>query len=198
MAALSFHPMKSLAALLLVVAGPLAAQGGWRLVPTTDDFTGASDRRLVLRADSTTTLPGDTATLPRDARDALVVACGDRLPGAGRRSLLIHTTVPWELYGAASGYAELRFDRPPQTLRTYPTLLDYGAITPTGHVVARHVAFLGTDDSPYFSARLISRLLDARTLSITYRVVGGERTLSFHVEGLREALRQLSGCDWTK
>jgi hypothetical protein len=59
---------------------------------------------------------------------------------------------------------------------------------------ARQVAFLGTDQSPYFSRPLLDQLMAAGKLSVTYRAYGEVRTVSFHPTGLREALPQLPGC----
>lgn len=191
------HSVKLLTALLLLaVTGPLAAQTGWRLIPTTDDLTGAADRRLVVRAD-TTPAPADSTLPHRDRADAIALVCGDRLPGATGRSLLLYTTESWQEFGPAQGYADLRFDGHPEAVHAYLTLLDYSVIAPTGRVAARHVAFLGSQGSPYFSPRILARLLAARTLRVTYRGVGAERTLTFHVAGLQDALRQLSACRWS-
>jgi hypothetical protein len=188
--------MKTLTALLLLAAaGPLAAQAGWRMVPTTDALTGTADRRLVLRADTTPT-PGDTTLSHRDRLDAIAVVCGERLPGAAGRSLLLYTTEPWQEFGPTQGYADLRFDGRPEAVHAYLTLLDYGVITPTGRVAPRHVAFLGSEASPYFSSPILARLLAARVLTVTYRAVGAEHTLTFHVAGLPDALGQLSACRW--
>ena len=169
--------------LLLLTLIPLAAarpaDSAWRLVETTDDLTGAGDRRLILRAEhwNATSV---TATI--------VVACGDRIPSSEGRSLLFFAGQPFEPFGNEL-YAELRFDDQPRPIKAYLTILDVVDAHP-----ARQVAFLGTDQSPYFSRPLLDQLMAAGKLSVTYRAYGEVRTVSFHPAGLREALPQLAGC----
>ena len=176
---------------LLVTLVPLAAthptDSVWRLVETTDDLTGATDRRLILRADnwSATVAPNGST------RATLVVACGDRLPNADGRSLLFFAGQPLEPIGNELAYAELRFDNQP-TIRAYLTIVEVGDARRD-----RQVAFLGTDQSPYFSAPLFARLLAAERLAVTIRAYGEVRTVAFHPVGLREALGQLPDCRWT-
>jgi hypothetical protein len=170
--------------LLLLTLLPLAAvrpaESAWRLVETTDDLTGASDRRLILRAEN-----WNAAT----ATATIVVACGDRIPSSEGRSLLFFAGRPFEPFGNELGYAELRFDDQPHPIKAYLTILDVGDARAT-----RQVAFLGTDQSPYFSRPLLDQLMAAGKLSVTYRAYGEVRTVSFHPVGLREALPQLAGC----
>ena len=168
--------------LLLLTLFPLAARpadSAWRLVETTDDLTGASDRRLILRAEN-----WNAAT----ATATLVVVCGDRIPSSEGRSLLFFAGQPLEPFGNEL-YAELRFDDQPRPIKAYLTILDMVDAHP-----ARQVAFLGTDQSPYFSRPLLDQLMAAGKLSVTYRAYGEVRTVSFHPTGLREALPQLPGC----
>ena len=170
--------------LLLLTLVPLAAvrpaDSAWRLVETTDDLTGASDRRLILRAED-----WNAAT----ATATIVVACGDRIPSSEGRSLLFFAGRPLEPFGNELGYAELRFDDQPRPIKAYLTILDVGDARAT-----REVAFLGTDQSPYFSRPLLDQLMTAGKLSVTYRAYGEVRTVSFHPAGLRQALPQLAGC----
>ncbi len=170
--------------LLLLTLLPLAAvrptDSAWRLVDTTDDLTGASDRRLILRAENWNAATS-TATI--------VVACGDRIPSSDGRSLLFFAGHPFEPFGNELGYAELRFDDQPRPIQAYLTILDVGDARP-----ARQVAFLGTDQSPYFSRPLLDQLMTAGKLSVTYRAYGEARTVAFHPAGLREALPQLTAC----
>jgi len=174
---------------LLLALVPLAVsrptESAWRMVETTDDLTSASDRRLILRADQ---WPGAT----------LVVACGERLPSVDGRSLLFYAGQPLEPFGDELA-ADLRFDDQPRPWKTFFTLVDYGepVLTPAGHRSSRQVAFLGTDQSPYFSHPLLDQLLGSGKLSVTYRAFGEMHTAMFHLAGLREALAQLAGCRWT-
>ncbi len=175
---------------LLATLVPLAAvrptDSAWRLVETTDDLTGATDRRLILRADNW------SAAVPRNGSTnaTLVVACGDRLPGADGKSLLFFAGQALEPFGNELAYAELRFDDQPP-IKTYLTILEVGEVRRD-----RQVAFLGTDQSPYFSPTLLARLMDAERLSVTFRAYGEARAVSFHLAGLREALPQLQKCHW--
>jgi len=189
--------MKSITRLLLIaLSARLSAQTGWRLVRTSDELTGVADRRLMLRAD-TMASPADTLA-HRHRFDALALVCGERLPSSAGRSLVLFTDESWQQFGAATGYADLRFDGRPEAMPAFVTLIDYGVIAPTGHVAARHMAFLGSESSPYFSRAILTRLLSARTLSVTYRAVGANETLRFHVGELKDALGQLPGCRWSE
>lgn len=172
-------------ALLLALVPLTPADSAWRLVVTTDDLTAASDRRLILRADQ-----------PSNA--TLVLACGDRLPSADGKSLLFYAGQPLEPFGDELA-ADLRFDDQPRSVKTFFTLADYGEpiLTPGGHRSSRQVAFLGTDQSPYFSRPLFDQLVASGKLSLTYRAFGEQHTVIFHLTGLREALSQLSACRWT-
>lgn len=169
--------------LLLLTLLPLAAvrpaDTAWRLVETMDDLTGASDRRLILRSENWNAV-SSTATI--------VVVCGDRIASSEGRSLLFFAGQPLEPFGNEL-YAELRFDDQPRSIKAYLTIQDVGDARAT-----RQVAFLGTDQSPYFSRPLLDQLIAAGKLSVTYRAYGEVRTVSFHPAGLREALPQLAGC----
>lgn len=168
------------------LAAVRAADSAWRLVETTDDLTGATDRRLILRADNWSgAAPANGAT-----RATLVLACGDRLPNADGKSLLFFAGQPLEPFGNELAYVELRFDDQPRPIKAYLTLTDVG----DHH--DRQVAFLGTDQSPYFSGPLFDRLVAAGQLSVTYRAYGDARTVSFHLAGLRDGLARLPGCRW--
>ena len=187
------------AAVLLLSLVPLAAvrplDSAWRLVETTDDLTGATDRRLILRADNWhVTGPPDAATTA-----TLVLACGDRVPNADGKSLLFFAGQPLEPFGNELAYAELRFDDQPRPIKAYFTIFDYGeaVVTPAGRRGARQVAFLGTDQSPYFSRPLFDQLLTAGKLSVTYRAYGDNHRVTFHLAGLSDALSQLTACHWT-
>lgn len=180
-------------ALLLVTLAPLAAMrptdSAWRLVETMDDLTGSSDRRLILRAEHWAAVPGaahaaTTATL--------ILACGDRIPNAEGKSLLFFAGQPLEPFGNELAYAELRFDDQPRPIKTYLTIRNLG----DGHAT-REVAFLGADQSPYFSRPLFEQLLGAGKLAVTYRAYGETRNVVFRPGGLKEALPQLSACRWT-
>jgi len=186
-------------ALLLVTLVPLAAarsvDSAWRLVETTDDLTGASDRRLILRADN-----WNAAGSPDVAVTAtLVLACGDRIPNADGKSLLFFAGRPLEPFGNELAYAELRFDDQARPIQAYFTIFDYGqaVVTPAGRRGARQVAFLGTDQSPYFSQALFEQLRGAGKLSVTYRAYGETHHVTFHLGGLSDALPQLTACRWT-
>jgi hypothetical protein len=184
---------------LLLTLLPLAAvrplDSPWRFVETTDDLTGASDRRLILRADNWNA-PGapDAVTSA-----TLVLACGDRIPNVDGKSLLFYAGQPLEPFGNELAYAELRFDDQPHPLKAYFTIFDYGeaVVTQTGRRGARQVAFLGTDQSPYFSRPLFDQLTGATKLSVTYRAFSETHHVTFHVAGLNDALAQLSACHWT-
>lgn len=185
--------------LLLLTLVPLAAvrslDSAWRLVETTDDLTGASDRRLILRADN-----WNPTGAPEVATTAtLVLACGDRIPNADGKSLLLFAGQPLEPFGNELAYAELRFDDQPRPIKAYFTIFDYGqaAVTPTGRRQGRQVAFLGTDQSPYFSRPLFDLLTTAGKLTVTYRAYGDTHRVTFHPAGLTEALSQLAACRWT-
>ena len=174
--------------LLLVTLLPLAAvrplDSTWRLVETADDLTGAADRRLILRADNWHATGAPDAAITA----TLVVACGDRIPSADGRSLLFFAGQPLEPFGNELAYAELRFDNQPLTIKAYLTIFAYGG---------RQVAFLGSDQSPYFSRPLFDQLTTASTLAVTYRAYGETHHVTFHLGGLSDALSQLSGCRWT-
>ncbi len=139
--------------LLLLTLVPLAAvrplDSAWRLVETTDDLTGATDKRLILRAD------------------------------AGQ---------PLEPFGNELA-AELRFDDQPRTIKAYLTILGVSG--------GRQVAFLGNDQSRYFSRPLFDQLTSATKLSLTYRAFSETHRVTFHVAGLNDALAQLGACQWT-
>lgn len=185
--------------LLLLTLVPLAAvrslDSAWRLVETTDDLTGASDRRLILRADN-----WNPTGAPEVATTAtLVLACGDRIPNADGKSLLLFAGQPLEPFGNELAYAELRFDDQPRPIKAYFTIFDYGqaAVTPTGRRQGRQVAFLGTDQSPYFSRPLFDQLTSSSKLTVTYRAYGDTHRVTFHPAGLQDALSQLPACRWT-
>lgn len=181
---------------LLSLAAVRPPDSGWRLIEATDDLTGAIiDHRLILRAENWSPAP----TPSTEASTAtLVVACGDRLPNAGGKSLLFFGGQPLEPFGNELAYAELRFDDQPRPIKAYLTILDYGdAVATSGRRTTRQVAFLGTDQSPYFSRPLFDQLLAAGKLSVTYRTYGEMRRVVFRLAGLREALPQLPACTWT-
>ena len=185
---------------LLLTLLPLAAvrsfDSAWRLVETTDDLTAATgDRRLILRADNW------NANGPPDAAvtATLVLACGNRIPNADGKSLLFFAGQPLEPFGNELAYAQLRFDDQPRPIAAYFTIFDYGqaVVTPAGRLEARQVAFLGTDQSPYFSRQLFEQLRAASTLSVTYRAYHENHRVTFHLAGLSDALAQLPACRWT-
>jgi hypothetical protein len=175
--------------LLLLSLLPLAAvrplDSAWRLVETTDDLTGATDRRLILRADNWNAAGGpDVATTA-----TLVLACGDRIPNVDGKSLLFYAGQPLEPFGNELAYVELRFDDQPRPIKAYLTISAYGG--------GRQVAFLGSDQSRYFSRPLFDRLTGASKLSVTYRAFSETHRVTFHLAGLSDALSQLSACHWT-
>jgi hypothetical protein len=185
--------------LVLLTLVPLAAvrplDSAWRFVETTDDLTGATDRRLILRADnwSATGGPGVATTA------TLVLACGDRIPNADGKSLLFYAGQPLEPFGNELAYAELRFDDQPRPIKAFFTIFDYGeaVVTQTGRRGARQVAFLGTDQSPYFSRPLFDQIVTATRLTVTYRAYGETHRVTFHLAGLSDALSRLAPCRWT-
>ena len=187
--------------LITALAAGLSAQSpqspGWRLVETTDDLTGATDRRLIVRADDWPSVR-DTAAVEEYRRATIILACGDRMPGSEGRSLLFFAGQPLEPFGRELGYVEFRFDGRPTPIKAFLTILDYGdaVVTATGRRATRQVAYLGTNKSPYFSPQLFSQLLAAGRLTVKYRAFGAEQTVSFRLSGLREALPQLPGCRW--
>jgi hypothetical protein len=185
--------------MLLLTLLPLAAvrplDSAWRFVETTDDLTGATDRRLILRADNWNA----TGTPDAAISATLVLACGDRIPNVNGKSLLFYAGQPLESFGNELAYAELRFDDQPRPIKAYFTIFDYGeaVVTQTGRHGARQVAFLGTDQSPYFSRPLFDQLTSATKLSVTYRAFSETHHVTFHVAGLSDALAQLGACHWT-
>jgi len=187
--------------LLLLTLLPLAAvrpvDSAWRFVETTDELTGATDRRLILRADNWSATGVGAPDAVTTA--TLVLACGDRIPNADGKSLLFFAGQPLEPYGNELAYAELRFDDQPRPIKAYFTIFDYGeaVVTQTGRRGARQVAFLGTDQSPYFSRPLFDQLTSATKLSVSYRAFSETHNVTFHVAGLSDALPQLSACHWT-
>jgi hypothetical protein len=174
---------------LLLTLLPLAAvrplDSPWRFVATTDDLTGAADRRLILRADNWNA-PGapDAVTSA-----TLVLACGDRIPNVDGKSLLFFAGQPLEPFGNELAYVELRFDDQPRPIKAYLTISAYGG--------GRQIAFLGGDQSRYFSQPLFDQLTSAGKLSVTYRAFSETHRVTFHLAGLRDALSQLSACQWT-
>lgn len=189
---------KYLSLTLLLVAGPVAAQSGWRLVQTTDELTAASDTRLILREDAWPTQPPKAADSFRGA--TLVIACGHRLPSADGRTLLLSADQPMEPFGGDFAYVELQFDSEPRITKAYFTTSQAGGgiAVETGRSYPRYVAFLGSPQSPYFSLQIFARLLTARRLRIRYRAFGTDRTAAFHLTGLPEAVARLTECRWTQ
>lgn len=180
---------------LLLAAGPVAAQSGWRLVQTTDELTAAGDTRLILREDAWPAEPSKAADTYRGA--TLVIVCGHRLPGADGRTLLFSADQAMEPFGGDFAYVQLKFDSLPQATKAYFTTLQTGTIAAeSGRRYARYVAFLGSEQSPYFSPQIFARLLAASRLTITYRAYGEDRSASFHLDGLREAVTKLAECRW--
>lgn len=177
---------------LVLTLLPLAAirptDSAWRLVETTDDLTGASDRRLILRADHWSAAAGSPNVT---TRATLVLACGDRLPNADGKSLVFFAGQPLEPFGNAQAYAELRFDDQPSPIKTYFTIQDVADAR-----ASHQVAFLGTNQSPWFSRALFDHLLTAGKLDVTYRAYGEVRRVTFHLAGLGDALPQLPACHW--
>jgi len=165
-------------ALALVLAPAVAAQAsGWRLVETQDELTGAQDRRLVLRAEGWA--PGGAT---------LVIVCGDRLPGAAGRTLLLNAAEPLYPFGGnGAAYAEVSFDGGRTNARHYWRMLD-GA--------GAQLALVGDEAGPQFSETFFARLLAADTLDLRYRALGGERAVRFALRGLRDELPHLPACHW--
>lgn len=186
-----------LPALLLTVAASAAAQSTWRLVQTTDELTAASDTRLILREDAWPTEPPKAADSFRGA--TLVLVCGHRLPSAEGRSLLFSADQPMQPFGGNFAYVELRFDSDSQITKAYFTTLQPGSgiAVESGRSFPRYVSFLGSEQSPYFSPQIFARLLAANRLMIRYRAFSANRTATFHLAGLREAVGKLSECRWT-
>lgn len=180
---------------LLAGAPALAAQSGWRFIQTTDEFTAATDARLVLRED------GWPPARPEDAaahNATLLVVCGHRIPGDSGRTLLLSADQPMQPF-ANLAYVEMRFDSEPQVVQAYFTTQRSDVIAPeTGHRYARYVAYLGTERRPYYSPKLFGKLLDARRLRLRYKAFGRDRTASFHLAGLRQALAKLPDCHWNR
>lgn len=187
-----------LPALLLTSASSAAAQSAWRLVQTTDELTAATDTRLILREDAWPTEPAKAADSFRGA--TLVIVCGHRLPSAGGQTLLFSADQPMQPFGDNLAYAELRFDSDSQVTKAYFTTLpaNSGIAVESGRSVPRYVSFLGSEQSPYFSPLIFARLLTADRVTIRYRAFSSDRTATFHVAGLADALRKLSECRWTQ
>jgi len=164
--------------LALAAAPAVAAQASkWRLVETQDELTGARDRRLIQRAEGWT--PGGAT---------MIVACGDRLPGVGGRTVLLNAAEPLYPFGGdAAAYAEVSFDAGRTRERHYWKTLD---------AAGAQVAFVGDQDSPVFSETLFGKLLAAEGVELRYRTLGGERVVRFQLRGLRDELRHLSACRW--
>jgi len=170
-------PWFILIAALLAGASPGATQTSkWRLVESRDELTGASDKRLILRAEGWT---AGGATL--------IVVCGDRIPGDAGRAVLLNAGEPLQPFGGdARAYAEVSFDGGRTSLRHYWPLFDGGGA---------RLAYVG-DDRSLFSATQFAKLLSAAAVTIRYRTLDGDRTARFDLTGLREELRHLSGCTW--
>jgi hypothetical protein len=187
-----------LPALLLAAGSNAAAQSGWRLVQTTDELTAASDTRLILREDAWPTVPPKAADSFRGA--TLVIVCGHRLPSAAGRTLLLSADQPMQPFGGDFAYAELRFDSDSASTRAYFTTLQASSniAVESGRSVPRYVSFLGSEQSPYFSPQIFARMLRATRLTIRYRAYGTDRSASFRLAGLAEAVGKLSECRWTE
>lgn len=193
------HPTMTrylLPVLLLAAASSATAQTMWRLVQTTDELTAASDTRLILREDAWPTEPPKAADSFRGA--TLVIVCGHRLPSAEGRTLLFSADQPMQPFGGNFAYVELRFDSDSASTKAYFTTLQAGSgiAVESGRSFPRYVSFLGSEQSPYFSAQIFARLLAANRLMIRYRAFGADRSATFRLTGLREALGRLSECRW--
>jgi hypothetical protein len=181
---------------LLLAAAPLAAQSGWRFVQTTDEFTAASDARLILREDGWPTGPQAEAAAYHSA--TLLIVCGHRIPGDSGRTLLLSADQPMQPF-ANLAYVEMRFDSEPQATQAYFTTQQSDVVAPeSGHRYSRYVAFLGTEQRPYFSPVIFTKLLKGSRLRLRYRAFGTDRTASFHIAGLRGAMAKLSECHWNE
>lgn len=183
---------------LLLVTSSAAAQSGWRLVQTTDELTAASDTRLILREDAWPTEPPKAADSFRGA--TLVIVCGHRLPGAGGRTLLLSADQPMQPFGDRLAYVELRFDADSQVTKAFFTTLraSGGIAVESGRSVPRYASFLGSKQSPYFSPEIFARLIRSTRVMIRYRAYGTDRSATFRLSGLSEALGKLSECRWTQ
>jgi len=176
--------MRRHAAMVLVLgalaAAPAPAQDPkWRLIETQDELSGGpeQDRRLILRAEGWTR-GGAT----------LVVACGDRVPGSERRTLLFNGGEPLHPFGGEPvAYAEMTFDRRGARAGQYWRFFEPGP---------SRVAYMGEQRSPYFSEALFRKLLAAESVEVRYRTIGGERSARFDLRGLEAELRRLPGCTW--
>jgi hypothetical protein len=183
---------------LLLTTSSAAAQSAWRLVQTTDELTAATDTRLILREDAWPTEPAKAADSFRGA--TLVIVCGHRLPSAGGRTLLLSADQPMQPFGDNLAYAELRFDSDSASTKAYFTTLpaSSGIAVESGRSYPRYVSFLGSEQSPYFSPRIFTRLVAATRLTIRYRAYGTDRSATFRLTGLAEALGKLPECRWTE
>ncbi len=168
--------------LLACVALPdsLAGQATkWRLLETQDELTGARDKRLILRSESWS--PGGAT---------LIVLCGDRIPGAEGRALLLNAGEALQPFGGdALAYAEISFDGNRTRERHYWRLYDGGGA---------RLAYAGDERNPLFAEALFKKLLSAEGMEIRYRALGGERAVRFDLRGLAEQLRALSACTWPR
>jgi hypothetical protein len=166
------------AALALLGAPAVGAQDSrWRLLETQDELSGARDRRLILRAENWS---AGGATL--------IIACGDHIPGAEGRTLLLNGGMPLHPFGGvAAAYAEISFDAGRTSERHYWRLMDDGGA---------RVAFIGDSRSPFFSDSLFTRLIAAAAVEVRYRALGGDQAVRFDLRGLREELRKLPACRW--
>lgn len=183
---------------LLLTTSSAAAQSAWRLVQTTDELTAATDTRLILREVAWPTEPPKAADSFRGA--TLVIVCGHRLPSAAGRTLLLSADQPMQPYGGNFAYAELRFDSDSTSTKAYFTTLpaSSGIAVESGRSYPRYVSFLGSEQSPYFSPRIFARLIAATRLTISYRAYGTDRSATFRLTGLAEALGKLSECRWAE
>jgi hypothetical protein len=174
---------------------------GWLRVETVDEYTGARDTRVILRAEEWPALRHTSH--PDDYKGAtLVVSCGDRVPSSEGRSMLLFAGEPLMPFGGEEqAYLELSFDGQGRREGSYFTIYDFGdmLVRQTGNRSSRHVAFLGTEKSPYYSPELLDKILSSQILTVRYRTFGRDerRTVTFRVAGLQAALSGVEGCDWT-
>lgn len=175
-----------------------AQQSGWHLVPATLPSPRISDARLVLHGMDRPS--GPHSRLAADSAVAqLVIACDSRLPGPEGRTLYFHSAEAMEPFGG-EGYATLRFDHGRWKRATYLDLVDQplpadGLAPLSGSL---RLGFLGDDASPYYSSELLHDMLGSNTLTVTYLAFGEERSVSFALAGLGEALPRLGSCRWEK
>ena len=184
-------------AVAICMAQPLDGQvAGGVVVATTDEATGARDRRIIVS--STDSRPPRPGADPDEYHgSALILACGNRFPSDSGRTLLLYAGEPLEPFGNEEAYAEIRLPAQ-KAIKRYLPILDQGWFQQlnTGARSNRYFAFLGGRDSPYYDPALLAQFLTVDTIALRFRTFGQERRADFAVGALRQAADSLSDCRW--